>query len=166
MAGTTINPYRFGGQVGYRRDVPARQYVRARHLDTTQGRWDSLDPAGFGGGDPNLYRYVINRPSSIVDASGLRCDVRGLANCTAGAIRGYRECLAEIVPQATARCQSLCERFRSFGPCYVHCLSGCVAAILASGELWICRPRLTADEIDCVRTFCPSPLSLPFKPRG
>jgi len=71
MSGTTINPYRFGGQVGYRRDSPARQYVRARHLDTKKGRWTSQDPLGFGGGDDNLYRYVGNNPVNAWDASGL-----------------------------------------------------------------------------------------------
>ena len=71
MAGTTVNPYRFGGQVGYRRDAPARQFVRARHLDTASGRWASRDPLNFGGGDTNLYRYSSDNPARFVDPSGL-----------------------------------------------------------------------------------------------
>lgn len=71
MAGTTINPYRFGGQVGYRRDAPSRQYVRARHLDTGEGRWISRDPIGFWGRDWNLARYVRNNPARLMDPSGL-----------------------------------------------------------------------------------------------
>jgi len=70
MAGTTINPYRFGGQLGYRRDGANRSYVRARHLDTQRGRWISRDPIGLESGDSNLYRYVMNAPVTRVDPSG------------------------------------------------------------------------------------------------
>jgi RHS repeat-associated protein len=71
MAGTTVNPYRFGGQVGYRRGSPARQYVRARHLDTTKGRWLSKDPVT----DRSLmsaypYGYAVNCPTTDYDPSG------------------------------------------------------------------------------------------------
>ena len=34
-------------------------------------RWLSVDPAGFKGGDENLYRYVGNHPTNATDASGL-----------------------------------------------------------------------------------------------
>ncbi len=60
VAGTTVNPMRFGGQVGYYRDVANRLYVRARHYRTDLGRWMSRDPIGLSGGDWNLYRYVGN----------------------------------------------------------------------------------------------------------
>jgi RHS repeat-associated protein len=71
MAGTTVNPYRFGGQAGYRRDGTNRNYVRARELDTQRGRWVSRDPIGFDSGDENLYRYVGNDAPNAVDPSGL-----------------------------------------------------------------------------------------------
>lgn len=77
MSRTTANPYRFGGQIGYQSDVPGRQYVRARHLDTGKGRWRSRDPLGFGGGDANLYRYVKARPAVMTDPTGLQeCPVQ------------------------------------------------------------------------------------------
>jgi RHS repeat-associated protein len=48
-------------------------YVRARwYLDGGPG-WLSPDPLGFGGGDWNLYRYVGNRPTVLVDPGGLSC---------------------------------------------------------------------------------------------
>ena len=77
MAGTTINPYRFGGQVGYRRDAPTRQYVRARHLDTGKGRWvsrDPIDPDDFDpdDADANLFAYGLNDPIGSLDPDGLR----------------------------------------------------------------------------------------------
>jgi RHS repeat-associated protein len=74
MAGTTVNPYRFGGQVGYRRDTPSRQYVRARHLDTAKGRWISRDPIPIAATDFNPFCYAKNNPASLTDPSGLRPD--------------------------------------------------------------------------------------------
>jgi RHS repeat-associated protein len=69
--GSTINPFRYGGQVGYYQDTINRLYVRRRHLEVTQGRWLSRDPLGLDSGDWNLYRYVLNNPVNIVDPSGL-----------------------------------------------------------------------------------------------
>ena len=43
-----------------------------RWYDAAVGRWLSEDPIGFWAQDANLYRYVRNRPSSAVDALGLR----------------------------------------------------------------------------------------------
>jgi len=40
-------------------------------FDPTIGRFTSEDPAGFGPGDPNLYRYVKNSPTNFTDPSGL-----------------------------------------------------------------------------------------------
>lgn len=45
--------------------------MRARTLNTAQGRWMTQDPIGFDGGDYNLYRYVANRPTVLTDPSGL-----------------------------------------------------------------------------------------------
>jgi RHS repeat-associated protein len=45
------------------------QYNRARYLEN--GRFISEDPTGFGGGDLNLYRYVVNSPTILTDPSGL-----------------------------------------------------------------------------------------------
>jgi len=45
-------------------------YNRARYLDPTTGRWTTQDPLGFAAGDANLYRYVGNTPTMLVDPSG------------------------------------------------------------------------------------------------
>jgi RHS repeat-associated protein len=42
-----------------------------RWYDPNVGRWLSEDPIGFVAGDPNLYRYVGNSPTSKTDPSGL-----------------------------------------------------------------------------------------------
>ena len=45
----------------------------ARDYEAETGRWTCKDPIGFEGGDENLYRYVLNRPISLVDPFGLQC---------------------------------------------------------------------------------------------
>ena len=73
MAGTTINPYRYGGQVGYRTDAPSRTYIRDRHLESTRGRWLSRDPlASIATTELNFYWFANNRPTTLVDPTGDR----------------------------------------------------------------------------------------------
>jgi len=75
VTGSSVNPLRFGGEVGYYRDTAKRVYVRARHLDVGAGRWMSRDPIGFKGGDWNFYGYVQSSPLNRIDPFGLyRCD--------------------------------------------------------------------------------------------
>lgn len=45
-------------------------YNRARYYDPELGRFLQEDPLGFAAGDPNLYRYVFNRPLTITDPTG------------------------------------------------------------------------------------------------
>jgi RHS repeat-associated protein len=46
-------------------------YYRARYYNAAVGRFATLDPIAFLGGDINLYRYVSNAPGLGVDPSGL-----------------------------------------------------------------------------------------------
>ncbi|MBI5450791.1 MAG: hypothetical protein HY940_05485 [Gammaproteobacteria bacterium] len=43
----------------------------ARDYDPQTGRWTAKDPIGFGGGDVNLYGYVLNDPVNYIDSIGL-----------------------------------------------------------------------------------------------
>jgi len=43
-----------------------------RVLLSPAGIWTSTDPMGFAAGDPNLYRFVGNRPSDMIDPMGLQ----------------------------------------------------------------------------------------------
>ena len=43
----------------------------ARWYDPTVGCWLSEDPIGFLAGDENLYRYVGNEATNLIDANGL-----------------------------------------------------------------------------------------------
>jgi RHS repeat-associated protein len=52
---------------------PDTKLVRfgARDYDPETGRWTTKDPIGFGGGDANVYGYVVNNPVNWVDPLGL-----------------------------------------------------------------------------------------------
>jgi len=42
-----------------------------RDYDAYTGKWTAKDPIGFGGGDSNLYGYVLGDPVSFFDPDGL-----------------------------------------------------------------------------------------------
>jgi len=98
----TTNPYRYIGGFGYYRDVATRQYVRARHLAVTNGRWTSRDPRGFAGGDWNLYRYGANNPGTWLDPSGQVLSVHA------------RNCPKWIIGQAPPKNLNCCGIFDTF----------------------------------------------------
>jgi RHS repeat-associated protein len=64
-----FQPFGFAGGL-YDKDT---KFVRfgARDYDGVTGRWTSKDPLRFGGGDPNLYGYVLGDPINHVDVAGL-----------------------------------------------------------------------------------------------
>ena len=64
-------PFKFVGQYGIMADPDGFYYMRARYYDPGIGRFISEDPSGLGGGDTNLYAYVLNDPVNLVDPAGL-----------------------------------------------------------------------------------------------
>jgi RHS repeat-associated protein len=57
---------------------------RARWYDARLGRFISADPAGFAAGDANLYRYVGNSPTFMVDPSGNQGVLARIGNVFSG----------------------------------------------------------------------------------
>jgi RHS repeat-associated protein len=73
FGGTTLtglsstNAYQFTGRENAGNGI---YYYRARYYNSTFGRFISEDPAGFDGGDLNLYAYVLDNPVNLTDPSG------------------------------------------------------------------------------------------------
>ncbi len=64
-----FQPFGFAGGL-YDRDTKLVRFG-ARDYDAETGRWTAKDPIGFGGGDSNLYGYVVGDPVNWVDPLGL-----------------------------------------------------------------------------------------------
>lgn len=68
--GTLTNPFRYTGRE-FDPETGIYQY-RMRYYDPSVGRFLSEDPVGFNGGDYNLFAYVLNSPTGLVDPLGLQ----------------------------------------------------------------------------------------------
>src|SRR5207248_3202537 len=69
--GSTLNPFRYIGLLGYYYDPDLQTYyVRHRAYNPTSARWYSADPLATVS-DTNRYTYVSNSPVLLVDPSGL-----------------------------------------------------------------------------------------------
>jgi RHS repeat-associated protein len=73
----SFSPFQWGGAVGYQSEyadpsVPGLGlvYMEQRYYDPAIGRFISPDPIGYAGG-LNLYAYVGNNPTNLVDRLGL-----------------------------------------------------------------------------------------------
>jgi RHS repeat-associated protein len=71
--GTTENPYRYVGQLGYYDNGDGSLYVRARHYRPTTARWLSVDPIPT---EPR-YVYAAAVPTTQVDPMGTTCSPPG-----------------------------------------------------------------------------------------
>ena len=69
----SANRYGYGGAWGYQTDDTGDfpfQHVGAKYYDPSIGRFLQRDPIGIGGGR-NVYAYVRNEPTGLIDPSGL-----------------------------------------------------------------------------------------------
>jgi len=62
-------PFGFAGGL-YDHDTKLTRFGY-RDYDATTGKWTAKDPIDFGGGDSNLYGYVLQNPVGGIDPSGL-----------------------------------------------------------------------------------------------
>jgi len=70
QTGSLENPFTYTGRE-YDKET-GNYYYRKRYYDAGNGRFLSEDPAGFIGGDYNLYRFVDNDPVDWLDPYGLK----------------------------------------------------------------------------------------------
>lgn len=93
ITGSSTNPYQFTGRENAGNGL---YYYRARYYNSILGRFISEDPAGFDGGDTNLYAYVLDNPTNYTDPSGkcIPCIIAAIGagfGAAEGAIHGL-EC--------------------------------------------------------------------------
>jgi RHS repeat-associated protein len=78
--GTLTNPLQFTGRE-FDQET-GTYYYRMRYYDSNSGRFVSEDPAAFDLQWPNLFSYVKNSPTGLIDPSGLSPQVLGPFICT------------------------------------------------------------------------------------
>jgi RHS repeat-associated protein len=92
-SGTTTNAFKYVGQLGYYYDNDLALYaLRARLYDPLSGRFLSEDPLPLSAVDANLFSYVMNSPTVLVDPSGLQTR----AQCEAQRTQGCNRCVLEL----------------------------------------------------------------------
>ena len=64
---SNANPYQF---TSLENDGTGLYFYRARYYSPTYQRFVAQDPIEFRGGDTNLYAYVRNRPTNLIDPRG------------------------------------------------------------------------------------------------
>jgi RHS repeat-associated protein len=79
QSGTTVNPFRYVGALGYYRDQTTSLYhVGARYYSPQVGRFWTRDPMGTAAHD---YAYAESQPTFAVDPSGAVSTPGGLVTC-------------------------------------------------------------------------------------
>lgn len=68
--GSSLTPFEFAGGLGYRRVSSSLSYIRARYYLQNLTRWLTWDPMNALSNE-GLYVYANNRPTLLIDPSGL-----------------------------------------------------------------------------------------------
>jgi len=98
--GSTTNPFRYVGRLGYYDQGSGPLYVRARWLRPATGSWLSVDPVE---GEPR-YAYVRPYPVLTVDASGMATAGESCQRLEPDRLRRLQQMLAQMsekIPFAT-----------------------------------------------------------------
>ena len=100
-AGSSGNSFQYTGREN---DGTGLSYYRARYYNPTLQRFVGEDPIGFGGGDTNLYAYVRNNPTNLIDPTGEAVPlililpvVGGLINGVSSAFNASQACDASAI---------------------------------------------------------------------
>lgn len=101
---------------GRQKDTSGLYYNRARYYSPTQQRFISSDPAGFAGGNANLYAYAQDSPTNLTDPTGLVAVADTLVACAVGAainavadwignsLAGRKTTVGDLVKSAAVGC--------------------------------------------------------------
>jgi RHS repeat-associated protein len=85
LTGTTVNPFRYIGLLGYYYDSDlGNHYVRARYYSPTRGAFLSIDPLAAAPNGMTAYAYALNSPTMFDDPSGLSVQCRCTSTCVEG----------------------------------------------------------------------------------
>ena len=149
QAGTTVNPYKYVGTLGYYTDQTTKLYhVGARYYSPQVGRFWTQDPVKHPG--VNAYPYVANNPVNEWDPTGrnpiviaclascgcvLAAFLGAVAGCYAGGcadvdVDGHsycRDCVVDAILQTAAENPGWC---LLVGGCMVRCA-------MCIGGLWV-----------------------------
>ncbi len=79
VTGPSTNPFQFTGREN---DGNGLYYYRARYYSPSHSRFLNEDPLEFSAGDPNLYAYVFNNPTNLIDPFG-----EAAKKCRGGAVK-------------------------------------------------------------------------------
>jgi len=124
--GTTANPYRYVGSLGYYQTGSSLMHLGARYYMPEIGRFIQRDPIHSR---DNWYAYVLNNPTNLEDPAGL-VDTE-CPECLAA----YNKC----VSKATARFDKCAARILGpgalIGQDVIACLAGCAVVSIWNGEL-------------------------------
>jgi len=98
----STNTYEFAGRQA---DSSGLYFNRSRYYSPSQERFVSSDPIGFGGGDTNLFAYVRDNPTNLVDPTGefawvalaATCAVGAAVSAIAAAISGRKPTVGDLV---------------------------------------------------------------------
>jgi len=142
QTGTTTNPFRWIGNVGYYWDEETQDYyVRARYYQPQSGRWMTQDPLMFADG-VNLYlAYFV--PNGIdpngMAGTGVNDCFKSLGNCVQNRCSAY---LGETNPDTTGY--------------YEKCKRGCEDSFLDCLDSFVYFPiqSLPASSPECNK-YCP-----------
>jgi len=124
--GSTSNPYRYVGSLGYYQTGSSLMHLGARYYMPEIGRFIQRDPIHSR---DNWYAYVLNNPTNLEDPAGL-VDTE-CPECLAA----YNKC----VSKATARFDKCAARILGpgalIGQDVIACLAGCAVVSIWNGEL-------------------------------
>jgi RHS repeat-associated protein len=128
-SGTTVNVFRWVGELGYYYDIDRlAYYLRARPYNPALARFLSQDPIGFVGSKWNLYEYADGSPTSLVDPNGLVCTYTPVPTPAA------------IVAKCKARCAKKGEAFDKTITTRVDCTLLCFSWGYQITEC-LCKPK-------------------------